>query len=1370
MYVNPDGYYTYDSWYYSADLNDDRTNFTLKEHPSGADRAERGFWPFGSRVNWHGMHMTTKFSMPANGQVLNPKGEYKDMEFEFHGDDDTWLYIDGILVGDGGGIHNHTKININFKTGIVIVTGTEDPVDAHVGSYTSQRYLDAIFREALAAQGKSQSEIDAYIAENFDGHTFKQGSYHTFEMFYLERGGSESNLYIHYNLISTTDFSAHKSYHMLQGDPHARLERDQFKFELIGFDNNDLGSGFRQAIMPSNGTPTGDGTYANPKKVYYGPTGDSEGYTSLIVGVTEDGNVNFGNVQVQASQADMTYRYMVREVVDPDAVNADGVKWRDATEEQRAEGGFVDSNGVTYDGRVYYFTGTVQETSPGSGEYELKKTRYTDETYTTVDTETKFFSFVNGHVEPITLKVLKKSASESHKLLSGAEFKLVHAKHEVTLDDNGQVTSEKWVARSEATPRTGTTSNGQLIFPNLSEGHYILEETAAPQGYAKNAVYRWLLTLTKEDSEDEIKLIPAIRPLDDEGLPTDEAVTLEVGDNHVIEHEVLNTKLPRGPLTVEKKWLKPDGTTEYTEDEIYSLEGASNTTVTGELWRRYVTEGDLPPVVNLYARKSTDSAPGELMWSGTVQSGSDFDFMVGASGTGNPMNYPDEGGSITTSTGATVTSIGSEDVTYSNGVQKTGAKIYEVKSITSDTDIYVVVPSGRVNDQGIGYQIKKRIEPTTGGQSFEQQVDSFELDSNNHWTVTWNNEDLNEEDYDYEYYLKNVSEPDLEEFTFIKDPEITTDVQTGSVTYFVKNIKEGPKTDLTVRKVWGDSIDHSGDTISYKIQRTELKADGSVSVGPYDYVETGKTSAEVYTLSASDIYNDVSWQRHHDRLPANNGKEETDPEYRTYKYSVVEVREPDDYTASYLTITEPNEGNPYDVAVIKNNPADARVSVEKKWMDNGKTTEISTGIPEGSYITGILKKSYTWQEASGTTVRVYNRLWRNGTILSTTLYRTYTDVQDNSDLNLWAIDSNGNEPLNGIQANGSSVDQTGPSRSYSMGGWSKDTKAFVIHVNGQTEVILDWAYNEGFQNGWHYDVDYTHATGGGQSHEETVTVGEFRIDSSNDWKWVWTDRQLDQDHVYTYFFEDVKEHSADGTVVTNFDGFKPPEIGQLTQGSDGRWTCSIVNEQEKLETGLILKKVEDKDLNKDNLTDADLLKGAKFKLEKFTSLQPAEADEEWNNANSNETAGDGNGTFSFENLPVGYYKIIETTYPNGFSKMKKEPIIEVRKVAGENRLEVVQVDESGNPITDTSGEIIRILPNATTDPTTIVVGNEPGAALPSTGGAGTLFYLLSGASLIVMSAIMYKVTHRRRRRAHAPAGGGTSRSGRQTHKGGGSRK
>ena len=81
LYVDKDGYYTYDSRDYKADYNADGT-FTLTEQTS-EDTEIRGFWLFGTQNFWDGMHVNAQFSMPVNGQVLNPRGQYKDMQFEF---------------------------------------------------------------------------------------------------------------------------------------------------------------------------------------------------------------------------------------------------------------------------------------------------------------------------------------------------------------------------------------------------------------------------------------------------------------------------------------------------------------------------------------------------------------------------------------------------------------------------------------------------------------------------------------------------------------------------------------------------------------------------------------------------------------------------------------------------------------------------------------------------------------------------------------------------------------------------------------------------------------------------------------------------------------------------------------------------------------------------------------------------------------------------------------------------------------------------------------------------------------------------------------------------------------------------------------
>ena len=60
-----------------------------------------------------------------------------------------------------------------------------------------------------------------------------------------------------------------------------------------------------------------------------------------------------------------TYTYAISEVVPADAVNADGVTYAQATDEQKAAGGFTEA-GVTYDTAVRTATVTVTDNQKGA--------------------------------------------------------------------------------------------------------------------------------------------------------------------------------------------------------------------------------------------------------------------------------------------------------------------------------------------------------------------------------------------------------------------------------------------------------------------------------------------------------------------------------------------------------------------------------------------------------------------------------------------------------------------------------------------------------------------------------------------------------------------------------------------------------------------------------------------------------------------------------------------------------------------------------------------------------------------------------------------------------------------------------------------
>jgi len=129
------------------------------------------------------------FTQTANG--LDAWGH--DIIYEFTGDDDFWLYVDGELVIDLGGIHSALPGSVNYSTGEVNVNGTHTTLRAIFESNYLLRHPEA-----------TEEEVAAFLAEYFDeGSTiFKDYTTHTMRIFYMERGGGASNLHMRFNLAS----------------------------------------------------------------------------------------------------------------------------------------------------------------------------------------------------------------------------------------------------------------------------------------------------------------------------------------------------------------------------------------------------------------------------------------------------------------------------------------------------------------------------------------------------------------------------------------------------------------------------------------------------------------------------------------------------------------------------------------------------------------------------------------------------------------------------------------------------------------------------------------------------------------------------------------------------------------------------------------------------------------------------------------------------------------------------------------------------------------------------------------------------------------------------------------------------------------
>jgi hypothetical protein len=227
------------------------------------------------------------------------------------------------------------------------------------------------------------------------------------------------------------------------------------------------------------------------------------------------------------------YRYIIREVVPGDAKNAEGITWDDATEEQRASGGFVKDD-VSYDGTIYYMKARVtswDQTGADGNTYKaygLSKTYYTDDKFSTVSDNVQFVDFRNTYAPKIGEVEFNKVDADLNAL-PGAEFTL-YLDSECTklakdLDGDEQVVT--------------SDGDGNIVFDNIAVRTYYMKETSAPENYQiDDTVY----TVIIEDANDTEK---------------HSRIVIETDDNETEINRILNTK--NGEFTVIKEWQDHTG-------------------------------------------------------------------------------------------------------------------------------------------------------------------------------------------------------------------------------------------------------------------------------------------------------------------------------------------------------------------------------------------------------------------------------------------------------------------------------------------------------------------------------------------------------------------------------------------------------------------------------------------------------------------------------------------------------------------------------------------------------------------------------------------------------------------------------------------
>lgn len=221
--IDKDGFYTFDSdahGTYFADTNGDGHS----DPKSGAsndysnlffDRGNTQGWegmyygdgstnlwaPFNTNANdtgegaidYHfGMRADLPFSMTPNGCINSTNDNSPPITFEFQGDDDVWIFIDGHLVIDLGGIHNRLGARINFADNTITYYLPESNHNTNpFGAFNLEGFelVQKLYDDASSEGALGQTRT-----------AFASQEEHHMTIFYLERGKGTSNCKIQFNL------------------------------------------------------------------------------------------------------------------------------------------------------------------------------------------------------------------------------------------------------------------------------------------------------------------------------------------------------------------------------------------------------------------------------------------------------------------------------------------------------------------------------------------------------------------------------------------------------------------------------------------------------------------------------------------------------------------------------------------------------------------------------------------------------------------------------------------------------------------------------------------------------------------------------------------------------------------------------------------------------------------------------------------------------------------------------------------------------------------------------------------------------------------------------------------------------------------
>lgn len=152
-----------------------------------------------------GMRLDIDFTLGENG-IIGSGSSRENTQFTFSGDDDLWVYLDGVLVLDMGGDHKMSKGCIDFaelKSYVSKIDTTYSSDKTNALNYTSSSKTINGINYGYSASFPQLFENKARELGAFDNNDTR--AKHKLTVFYMERGMCESNLKVGFNFVPAQD-------------------------------------------------------------------------------------------------------------------------------------------------------------------------------------------------------------------------------------------------------------------------------------------------------------------------------------------------------------------------------------------------------------------------------------------------------------------------------------------------------------------------------------------------------------------------------------------------------------------------------------------------------------------------------------------------------------------------------------------------------------------------------------------------------------------------------------------------------------------------------------------------------------------------------------------------------------------------------------------------------------------------------------------------------------------------------------------------------------------------------------------------------------------------------------------------------------